>query len=288
MNGGSPHEIPIDSEYLNEELIRSLAAALRYDGRKHEGEPLNNNNNNGDNQLIPLKQWKDVDDVKPSHPSQFLSMINKKASLVRKVTIAYAVANLLQHLSEAQYSIEEIERLCLIDNFVVRLCTNDLGWEVSYLYLVPQQISVEIELHKSSDDPSSAAAAFGSTNDCISGRDVDVTIAQSADQEVIREDNVPHDERLLCNLAGRFLHAFFSGRELSSVTPEGDDSREDITSQSDDDMCDNLSINELSQSRRKKSVYPGQLSDNPPRKNNVHPTQSAWLPQVRFVIHNHT
>lgn len=116
----SPHKIPVDSQFLNDQLIQSLSlvAALRHDGSEYE-KPLNNNRD----QLIPLKQcWKDVDNVRPpeSHPSQFLSRINKKASLVRKVTIAYALANLLQHLSEAQYLILEIERLCLIDNFVVR------------------------------------------------------------------------------------------------------------------------------------------------------------------------
>ena len=252
----SSNEI-VSSRLLNGQLIQSLAAALLYDGNEYN-EPINNN---GD-QLIPLKQWKDVDDVKPSHPSQFLSMINKKASLVRKVTIAYAAANLLQHLSEAQYSISEIERLCSIDNFVVRLCANDLGWEVNYLYLVPLQISVQIELHSS--DPSSAAAAFGSTNDCILGRNVDVTIAGSPRQVINENQDVPrdHDERLLCNLAGRFLHTFFSGCE-SYVTREGNSKA--ITSQPD---RSDLSIDEP-QSKKKFFVDLGKtvtLGDNSPEK----------------------
>ena len=63
----------------------------------------------------PLRAWVDLE------ADKITSLQTGRASLIRKLTVAYAIGELLKHLKDSvlSYSQDEILRLCCVDNFSV-------------------------------------------------------------------------------------------------------------------------------------------------------------------------
>jgi hypothetical protein len=68
----------------------------------------------------------------------------------RKLTVAFAIGKLLQHLknSLSSYSQDEVLRLCSVDNFTVKMVANgahdEVGWDVIGIDMISPRMSIEI------------------------------------------------------------------------------------------------------------------------------------------------
>lgn len=175
---------------------------------------------------IPLRQWKGAEGGKSFHHDSLDLLKDGKASLIRKVTVAYAVAKVLQYVSECRYLIDEMLRLFSIDNFVVRVRADklsDLGWEVEGVDVISPKLAVRIRTYWTSSFSFSDVTA-----DDFTGRNVETSITS-----ITTDSHLHHakpdsevrdcDERIMCYRLGRFLHYFFSGEDpqLSAAEEHG-------------------------------------------------------------------
>ena len=169
---------------------------------------------------ILLSQWKGFDGGKsPDRSSK-----DEQASLIRKLTVVFAVAKVLKHFLESRYAIDrdEIKRLCSIDNFIVNMRADeltDLGWEVRSVDVISLGLTVQI-----SSNWVSSCAFFDLSADGAPSRNVEATI-MSKDSHLRNarciSDEAGHDERMVCYLLGQFLHSFFCGDNFQSTTAKG-------------------------------------------------------------------
>eukprot|EP00804_Cyclotella_cryptica_P019416 CCRYP_006604-RB/>CCRYP_006604-RB protein AED:0.03 eAED:0.03 QI:114/1/1/1/1/1/5/168/1358 len=173
---------------------------------------------------MPLRQWI-AHDVQESaiNRGRIYQVTLQKASTLRKVTISYAIAKLLQHLSFnfqiTQYSNSELQRLCCIDNFAVRVSNEqtELGWEVTGVDMINPpvhlQIMTEVYLSCNFFDVVSDEAFTGRTimPNIIS------TYATPSDSG---DSTAPNDESMLCHFLGLLLHGLFSGVDLVRIKPQ--------------------------------------------------------------------
>ena len=164
--------------------------------------------------MIPLLQWKGVGEANPIQPVQSCDhgLNNKKASLIRKVTVAYAVALVIQHLSNVGFSTESIEEVCIAKNFVVRCGKDqvDLGWEVKGVDVVSIEVSVGLDLQPTNR---SSTAVSGLSHDGIAGKIINPIITSEFYEESDSDEDSTKDHGKLCQILGRFLHTFLSGQE---------------------------------------------------------------------------
>ncbi|KAL3787768.1 hypothetical protein HJC23_009819 [Cyclotella cryptica] len=169
---------------------------------------------------IPLRQWHGVDGGGSHYNDTLRSRKDKEASIVRKLTVAYAVTKVLQHIAESRCTIDrdEIKRLCSINNFVVKMSTDelsDLGWEVRRVDVASHGLTVHI-----ASNWVSGCDLFDLSGDAT-GRNVEATIISSDSRFRDTRQNSAEavcDERMLCCLLGQFLHSFLCGDDSQSAT----------------------------------------------------------------------
>jgi hypothetical protein len=171
---------------------------------------------------VPLRQWiaNDITEkgvnthLDPSH-----QMIMEKASTLRKVTIAYATAKLMQHLSshsKVNLSSEHLEQLFSIDNFLVRTGQSDLGWEVVGVDMIKPSLQLQIINEEYS---SGFFDASNVNSDDFMGRKVSADITSPFDHA---EDIIAtKDETMLCHLLGIFLYGLFVEENVINAKPRG-------------------------------------------------------------------
>jgi hypothetical protein len=183
-----------------------------------------NNNMSEEDQrhlTIPLSQWKGFDggsiNRDPLHHTR-----EKNASLVRRIVVAYAVAKVLRHALERQFTFDELESLCSIDNFFIRASLgaedqSDSGWEVEGLNVIQPNMSVKIRSKWPSNRPTVDLAGGA-----IVGRNVEGLIVSSSVSNLESAMNDEQcDSRRSCYLLGRFLHSFFSDEFVEESTGDG-------------------------------------------------------------------
>ncbi|KAL3766104.1 hypothetical protein ACHAWO_006132 [Cyclotella atomus] len=162
--------------------------------------------------MIPLKQWEDIRDIDPLRSGQLNGhgAVNRKASVFRKVTVAYTVLCLLRNLADTGYAIHEIERIFSIDNLIVE-CSgqSDIGCEVIGLRVISPPLTCRLEYHPAAH---SSAAANGLARDCMIGKRVKSFVLPTASQNQ-KKDNDSPDERILCRLLGEIIYTFLSGNK---------------------------------------------------------------------------
>ncbi|KAL3801671.1 hypothetical protein HJC23_013176 [Cyclotella cryptica] len=169
---------------------------------------------------IPLGQWKGLDEVKSRSQDLFRFTKNEQASLIRKLTVAYAVTKVLHHISGSQCIINDdnIKRLFSVDNFVVKMRDDelsDLSSEVKGIDVIFPSLSVQI-----SSNRISSCARFDFPADVSTGRNVEVTVRSNGSkfchQRLVSEEE-GCDERTLCYMLGHFLHSFFCGDDPQAL-----------------------------------------------------------------------
>jgi hypothetical protein len=173
---------------------------------------------------MPLRKWVAYD---VQETTTKLDRCNQekhqKASTLRKVTISYAIAKLLQHLSLnvqiKNYSSCELERLCSIDNFMIRLSTeqSDPGWEVMGVDMVNPQMKLHILT-----GVQLSYNFFDTVNDEeFTGR----TITPSIISPYVKPDSTgdsrtTNDESMLCHFFGLLLHRLFACEDVAGIKPQ--------------------------------------------------------------------
>lgn len=176
--------------------------------------------------VMPLRQWIALDAQESAAKlDQSYRVQIQKASTLRKVTISYAVANLLQHLSLhfqiMKYSSVELRRLCQIDNFVIRVQVSteqsDLGWEVMGVDMIDPQLQLQIIT-----GVSSGCNFFDVVNeDEFTGRSIiPKIVSPDAKPGNTVDSRITNDESMLCHFLGLLLHGLFSGEDLTLIKPQ--------------------------------------------------------------------
>ncbi|KAL7519593.1 hypothetical protein ACHAWX_004353 [Stephanocyclus meneghinianus] len=164
---------------------------------------------------VPLQQWIEEEagntDTVHQDPSSLMKI--HKASMIRKITIGFGIAKLLQMLSREEavsgHSLAQLESMCSSDNFVLELShrgTCEPGWELEGIVMVAPFASLRI--HKTSS--SSPNCESGSE---ISGRDVVAEVICPFDSNFDRSaaGDSSDVDIALCYLLGVLLHFLFAG-----------------------------------------------------------------------------
>ena len=143
----------------------------------------------------------------------------RKESMLRKITVAYGVANLLSHISRSrQETFGALQKICSADNFVVRVSEEstegkaygdpeesmDRGWEVIGVDMISPPLRSRIIAPSFSGHDFFIESKAG-----IVGRDVEVEIATpfADDRAAARERS---DEITTCYFLGVLLYRVFS------------------------------------------------------------------------------
>jgi hypothetical protein len=108
--------------------------------------------------MFPLQQWLvDEGHKSTSHIDVSLrSQLNlKRAGLLRKLTVAFAIGKVLEHIkaSVSSYSQDELLQMCSADNFAVHMMSSpseddssedDEGWEVTGVDMISPPMSLQV------------------------------------------------------------------------------------------------------------------------------------------------
>jgi hypothetical protein len=189
---------------------------------------------------LPLVQWMEMEKMRAPQ--------DHKASVLRKLNVAYGIGKLLQSSRPAQES-------CIAENLIVcessHLCNsthiNNTGWEVVGIRMINPPVAVQLVSTASGNIPAvSATPASGSVNDAREGRVV-LAVIDSPFPE--RQTDFESDEMQLCCALGELLHFLFSEdrdhrKELGEGTDMEDmDAKQPAKKQSRDASFSQASIN---------------------------------------------
>jgi hypothetical protein len=189
---------------------------------------------------LPLVQWMEMEKMRAPQ--------DHKASVLRKLNVAYGIGKLLQSSRPAQES-------CIAENLIVcessHLCNsthiNNTGWEVVGIRMINPPVAVQLVSTASGNIPAvSSTPASGSVNDAREGRVV-LAVIDSPFPE--RQTDFESDEMQLCCALGELLHFLFSEdrdhrKELGEGTDMEDmDAKQPAKKQSRDASFSQASIN---------------------------------------------
>eukprot|EP00804_Cyclotella_cryptica_P019420 CCRYP_006611-RA/>CCRYP_006611-RA protein AED:0.16 eAED:0.08 QI:0/0/0/1/0.75/1/5/0/1159 len=169
---------------------------------------------------IPLRQWiVDDDNEGAFYSDRSYQATLRKTLTLRKVTISYAIAKLLQHVSlnypTKQYSSSELMCLCSIDNFRIRLSheQSEIGWEVNGVDMIKPPLRLQINTSCNFFDVSS--------DDEFTGRTIMADIISPNVKPDDTGDVQTNDESMLCHLFGLLLHLLFAGEDPAGIKAYG-------------------------------------------------------------------
>jgi hypothetical protein len=154
--------------------------------------------------LVPLRQW-----VLNQSQDNSAGLDQEKLVLMRKVTMAYAIGRLLQHVKDSvsSYSQAELLRLCSVDNFAVHMSADSTNeFEAVQIDMVIPEISMKITSHTETNENEKWARNV----ETVITKNSPFCCAKSAAQDEIGDDSS------LCYSLGVLLHCTFSGEDISS------------------------------------------------------------------------
>ena len=167
----------------------------------------------GEDLLVPLRQWSEAEgEMLNNNDTSSIHLQN--ASMLRKVTLAYAICDAVQFISRSVTiaSNEKLVELCSIDNFVVRVCeeASDPGWKVKGIETVSPPLSLKLKTYVILDGD-----FFDEKSRELQGRNVStsITIHSSKDWtlKAVQSSSGTRVEKRICYLIGRLLqHTFFA------------------------------------------------------------------------------
>ena len=147
---------------------------------------------------IPLRQWL-INDAQGN--------VMTNASIMRKITVSYALARLVQHAP-----CHELERTCSIDNFDIRV-SNGPSYscgKVMGLNLLNPHLHLQIE-----------SECCNLNNEDITGLKVTSTVYPIDNPIMDGDVQSTRDENMICHFLGLLLHNLFSGDSLVQSMPLG-------------------------------------------------------------------
>ena len=219
---------------------------------------------------IPLQAWVDFEQHKMTSRNDFslCSQLNlRKAGLIRKLTVAFAIGKMLDHLkaSVLSYSQDELLHMCSPSNFAIHMNmatvsgAYDDGWEVAGIDMLSPPMSLQvISYHFDSSN------FFFSTDEGESwGRDTRVEVTMHspfccAKQAACRDG--AGDDKSICYALGVLLEFIFSeGSSLGRQDDRGVDK-------------------EVDEILRALSISPGHETGNSEHSHDSRPAKFASMP----------
>lgn len=185
--------------------------------------------------LVPLRQWTETEQrAQDKNHASDIELRNE--SLLRKVTLAYAICKSVQHISHSVSltSDEMLDSVCAVDNFVVRVSEDksDPGWRVKGV----ETVSPTLVLKLKTDDVFDGDF-FNEDVDDVMGKNLSpsITIHSSRGWRLKAVPSVDHRfEKRMCHLLGCLLRFIFTGRnpnnsQAITETNDGEGEEDDIT-----------------------------------------------------------
>eukprot|EP00956_Cyclotella_meneghiniana_P003142 scaffold3848_cov64-Cyclotella_meneghiniana.AAC.1 len=189
-----------------------------------------------------LRSWLDSEGLADATRSQTGL---RSAGIIRKLTVAFAIAKLIRHLKDsvASYSQDELLHLCRVDNFSVQMSpdrTSEPGWEVlmeANMITPPMTLQV-IKKPQGGGNFSTFASEkqiWGGDNiiDAIVSRHSSFCFAK----EVASQDDTKNDSTI-CYALGVLLDCIFSGGSTMRTTVSSPENPQDTM----DDFLRSLSV----------------------------------------------
>jgi hypothetical protein len=172
---------------------------------------------------LPLVEWIEMEKMR--------ALQDPKASVLRKLSVAYGIGKLLQSSKPAQES-------CSVENLIVResshQCTNtynnNTGWEVVGIFMINPPVAVQLVSTTSGNvsavSSTPASDSFSDAyNDSLMGRDVSAVIDAPFPH---RQTGFESVETQLCCALGELLHFLFSGERVQQNELGEDTDTEDV------------------------------------------------------------
>ena len=166
--------------------------------------------------IFPLQTWLLMQPERNSDLHQYLN--SERNVTIRKLTVAYAIGKLLEHvrIPASSYSQAELATLFSVDNFYVHVLQEDAaddGWEMIGVDMISPPASVKLEA-------SCSFSGNGSYNDDVPvlRRRVDAIITRQYSiccPNGSEGEDRNRDESSLCHSLGELLYFVFSGRNLT-------------------------------------------------------------------------
>lgn len=159
---------------------------------------------------ITLTQWIDMEKIR--------SRQNTKASIMRKLNVAYGIGKLLQASATLEH--------CTVENFAVSEGGNEAGWEVASIHVITPALSVHLvsdSARINADAPPYESRGMELQNrEGIAGRNVSATVVDA--QSLVQDESYNHklDEMKSCFAFGELSHFLFSGDKAPRQDIEDD------------------------------------------------------------------
>ena len=180
-----------------------------------------------DELLVPFRQWieREVINLDRDNPS-YIQLRN--TSMLRKVLLAYAICKSVKNISMCYKltSDDLLEKVCSIDNFVVRVSEDesDPGWNVKGLETISP-----VQVLKLKSDEILGDDFFDVSVDGIRGKNVraDMHIYSSKGWSLKPMPSAVDGitEKRMCGLIGKLLRYIFTGSAPIQTINETDDTR---------------------------------------------------------------
>jgi hypothetical protein len=121
-------------------------------------------------QVPSLREWV-YSEAPPYHLNDSCLQPPLTAGLTRKLSLAFAIGKLLEHIkaSVSSYSQDELLRLCSVDNFALHTLVDgacDAGWELIGVDMISPPMSLRVELNSSDSEGITAFVTRHSPSCC--------------------------------------------------------------------------------------------------------------------------
>ncbi len=139
--------------------------------------------------------------------------------LMRKVTVAFALGQLLQHIKDSvsSYSQDELSRLCSVDNFAVHLSAAYNEFDVVGIDMISPPLSMQV-VSSALEVMTNSYAVCSTQEHELWGRNVETEVTKHSPfccAKAAAPQDKQDDDSSLCFSFGTLLHFIFSGEDSS-------------------------------------------------------------------------
>ena len=203
------------------ELFLEYVATLNENhGSELELPPKNNIATAPTSTVVPLRQW-------VLNQGQLTSgRDEQKILLMKKVTVAFVLGKLLQHIKDSvsSYSQDELSRLCSVDNFAVHLSAayNCNEFDVAGIDMISPPLSMQV-VSSALEVMTNSYAVYSTQEHELWGRNVETEVTKHSPfccAKAAAPQDEQDDDSSLCFSFGTLLHFIFSGEDSSIDVPD--------------------------------------------------------------------
>jgi hypothetical protein len=205
-----PGGAPVAPHLVQDEPATNSQATSVQDGWKHIASLLAD-----EESPVSLKEWVELERQRGGQ--------DKKASLVRKLSVAYGIGKLLESSRVDQ------ER-CSIDNFAIQELFEEFRWVVVGIKMLTPRLQATLQSTLYLRDFEEMV-----NDESMKGRDLKAAVLDDGSTPAkLAGEQGDYDEMQLCCALGRLLHFLFSGDNVKNRRQSQDEDRS--TNASEDDV----------------------------------------------------